>query len=156
MARTNTKAVAKKRATKRKVVKKKLPVLTFYKVVRNGGLSPYATDRNGNYFEYKMPVGGKPGRWMTTKGSLDPCANGFHVCREYDIHYWCGPEAREIYVAEVRGDRIDSDRKIVFRDMRLVKLVGICTPSLYDKARYDQRGFLKKAETILKRRKTKQ
>ena len=68
-----------------------------------------------------------PGEWMpAVEGELEPCANGYHLCRASDLVNWLGPA---IWVAEYRGERIDCDApqtsrtetKVVVRQARIVR-----------------------------------
>ena len=60
-----------------------------------------------------------PGEWMPViEGELEPCVNGYHLCREQDLIYWLGPA---IFEAEYRGEAIESDTKIVVREARLLR-----------------------------------
>jgi hypothetical protein len=73
---------------------------------------------NGGDSEWHKPRG-RPGKWMPPiEGGLFPCANGYHLCRKHDLVEWVGPT---IWLAEYKGDRINSDNKIVVRQARLVR-----------------------------------
>jgi len=80
---------------------------TYYKV-----LNP---DRGTIYGRGQWPM---PGEWLEAEGELIPCENGLHLCRKNDLIHWLGPE---IWTAEYKGERVDSDNKIVVRKSRLIK-----------------------------------
>lgn len=63
------------------------------------------------------------GEWMpAVKGDLVLRRNGYHLCRDGDLVQWLRPE---LYIAECRGERTDSDDKIVVREARLVRRVEV-------------------------------
>jgi len=74
---------------------------------------------HGGHGQWSLPHDGEPGDWMPEiNGELEPCKNGYHLCRESDLVRWLGPA---IYEAEYRGDRVDADDKIVVREARLIR-----------------------------------
>jgi hypothetical protein len=76
---------------------------------------------NGGNGKWFLPHGSRPGKWMPPiSGKLEPCANGYHLCRLTDLLQWNGPA---LWVAEARGERVDDDDKIVVREARLVARV---------------------------------
>lgn len=88
----------------------------LYKVLGPGGFSPIAG------FEWNRPRG-HPGKWMPpVRGRLVACKNGYHLCRKEDLVHWLWPH-RTLFTAEYRGERVDSDQKIVVREARLLKRV---------------------------------
>jgi hypothetical protein len=86
----------------------------LFKVLDDGG-----TCFHGGHGQWSLPHNGDPGNWMPAiEGELEPCANGYHLCRESDLIHWLGPA---IYEAEHRGDWVDADDKIVVREARLLR-----------------------------------
>jgi hypothetical protein len=72
---------------------------------------------------WHLPKNGKPGRWMPViKGDLEPCVNGYHLCRPADLIHWIGPA---VFEAEYDGKRVDVDdqaeTKVVVRRARLIR-----------------------------------
>ena len=65
-----------------------------------------------------------PGEWMpAVEGELEPCANGYHLCRAGDLINWLG---ETIWEAEYQGERIVVDKptdksKVVVRQARILK-----------------------------------
>jgi hypothetical protein len=89
---------------------------TLYKVLGEHGESV-----NSGTAKWSLPHDGIPGDWMPkVKGTLVPCRNGYHLCREQDLIKWLGPT---IYEAEYRGARKDDTDKIVVRQARLIRKV---------------------------------
>jgi len=71
--------------------------------------------------EWSLPHDGKPGKWMPKIiGELIPCENGYHLCRKSDVLEWIDAE---IYEAEYRGKIIESDSKVVVRQVRLLRKI---------------------------------
>ena len=90
--------------------------MKFYKVLGKGG-----KPCNGGIGEWSLPKNGKPGEWMPMiAGELSPCENGYHLCRFENLLSWLN---EEIYEAEGRGDKIECDDKIVFRQARLIRKI---------------------------------
>ena len=89
----------------------------YYKFVHQSGGSL----SRGTGF-WSMPQDGQPGEWREVSGRLVVCRNGLHVCREQDISSWlaCGL----LCEAEVTGDQIVHDDKVVVRRARLTRVVG--------------------------------
>ena len=56
--------------------------------------------------------------WMPPITDIKLCERGYHLCREGDLVNWLGPE---IWEATWRGDRVDSNDKIVVSEARLVR-----------------------------------
>ncbi len=81
-------------------------------------LDKNARSCNGGRGEWHKPRG-RPGKWMPPiEGDLEPCANGYHLCRRDDLLDWLGPT---IWLAEYKGDRVNDDDKIVVRQARLIR-----------------------------------
>ena len=60
-----------------------------------------------------------PGEWMPAiEGELIPCENGYHLCRRQDLLLWLG---KVIWEAEVDGDVVEADDKIVARSARIMR-----------------------------------
>jgi hypothetical protein len=61
------------------------------------------------------------GKWMPPiEGELEPCRNGYHLCRREHLVAWLGPV---IWRATYRGELIDDGDKVVVREARLVSRV---------------------------------
>ena len=87
----------------------------LYKVL---GLDGSARIGKGKWL---LPRGSRPGEWMPPiEGELVACKCGYHLCRRADLIHWIGPA---IYEAEYRGERIETDDKIVVREARLVRTI---------------------------------
>ena len=100
--------------------------IIYYKVL-DGETSTYQRH------EWSLPANGKLGAWMPAiTGPLVECRNGYHLCHgAAQVIHWLGPE---IYGAEVRGDILSCDTKIVVREVRLVSKVETwneCTARLF-------------------------
>jgi len=83
--------------------------MTYYKILND--------DMTSIYGKGKWILG----EWMPEiEGDLVACKNGYHLCRREDLVHWLGPR---IFEAEYRGDRVDSDNKIVVREVRIIREV---------------------------------
>jgi hypothetical protein len=71
-------------------------------------------------FRWPLPENGRPGAWIETRGVLEPCRSGAHVCRASDLPYWI---AEELWETETDGDHVDGIDCQVFRRARLVREV---------------------------------
>ena len=81
-------------------------------------LSTDGSPRNGGSGKWFLPKGDRPGKWMPEiKGDLEPCRNGYHLCREGDLLQWLGTT---IYEVEHKGEIVESDDKVVVRKARLI------------------------------------
>ena len=58
----------------------------------------------------------EPGVWYTVTGDLEPCKNGLHLCRAQDLLEWL---REEVWHAEVRGQQIAAENKVVVRSARI-------------------------------------
>lgn len=93
----------------------------LYKWVRPDGRA-----MNGGVGYWFLPrEDGRPGQWMPhLTGRLYPCEYGYHLCREQDILTWMkSPGA--LYEAETKYARVSDANKIVVREARLTRLVGL-------------------------------
>lgn len=79
----------------------------FYKVLSEGRKSCYGGEMTW-----------EPGLWYEISGELVPCKNGFHLCKDEDLLDWLG---EEVWEAEVEGEIIDHDNKVVVRKARITK-----------------------------------
>ncbi len=67
--------------------------------------------------QWHLPHGRLPAEWMPViKELLKPCQNGYHLARKEHLIEWIGPT---LFVAEYRGDPVESDFKIVVPEARL-------------------------------------
>jgi len=92
--------------------------MTMFKVLGKDGLCVYGT---GSWsLPTQTPDGTwTPGEWMPpVPGPLVVCRNGYHLCTTGQLTEWLN---EEIYEAEYRGERLDSDNKIVVRESRLLR-----------------------------------
>lgn len=92
----------------------------LYKVLNEDGSTHHHLG-----FQWDLPHDGQPGAWTPEiKGRLEPCANGYHLCRLSDLVNWVGPA---IFTAEYRGERIDEntrgESKVVVSQARLLARV---------------------------------
>lgn len=63
----------------------------------------------------------KPGRWMPKiKGELEPCENGYHICRPQDLIEWLD---EVIFEVEYDGEIVEDNDKCVVRKARLLRKV---------------------------------
>jgi hypothetical protein len=86
----------------------------YYKFLNEDGSAVYG------YGTWSLPNGDTPGDWMPHVEELISCKSGYHLCRTEDLVIWLGPR---LFVAEVRGDVVESDDKIVCHQARLIKEV---------------------------------
>jgi hypothetical protein len=86
----------------------------YYKFLNEDGSAVYG------YGTWSLPNGDTPGDWMPHVEELISCKSGYHLCRTEDLVIWMGPR---LFVAEVRGDVVESDDKIVCHQARLIKEV---------------------------------
>ena len=93
--------------------------MKLYKVLDKNGRSC-----NGGYATWYLPSkseGGtwEAGEWMEEiEGELEPCVNGYHLCREQDLIDWLDAT---IYEAEHEGELVASNDKVVVGRCRLTK-----------------------------------
>jgi len=92
----------------------------LYKVLGVGGKCC-----NGGHGKWHLPKGNRPGKWMPAiDGELEPCDNGYHLCRKKHLVEWLNAE---IYEAEYRGEILRASNKVVVREARLVRRVETWT-----------------------------
>lgn len=92
----------------------------YYKILTDDGKSC-----NGGNMQWSLPTKDDgtwtPGDWMPDiEGELEPCENGYHLCRPQDLVHWLN---EAIFEAEYEGEIIESDDKIVVRRARLLRRV---------------------------------
>ncbi len=84
-------------------------------------LSEDGSAYHGGSGKWALPTTRKPGAWMPTiEGTIEPCHNGYHLCRlppKLDMLSWCAPA---LFVAEYRGTTAADDDKIAVREARLL------------------------------------
>ena len=88
----------------------------YWKVLDANGRSCH-----GGSFRWSLPTwdarkGWVPGEWTPPITNLEPCARGYHVCRDEDLLVWLGPR---IYACEVRGTIIEAENKVAVTSVRL-------------------------------------
>jgi len=89
--------------------------MKYYKILHDG------RSCHGGELKWSLPHDGKPGKWMPKiEGELIPCENGYHLCRKSDVLEWLDAE---IYEAEHRGEVVESDSKVVVRQVRLLRKI---------------------------------
>jgi hypothetical protein len=86
----------------------------YYKFLNEDGSAIYGSGK------WSLPKDDQPGNWMPHVEELISCKSGYHLCRTEDLVIWMGPR---LFVAEVRGDVVESDDKIVCHQARLIKEV---------------------------------
>ena len=95
--------------------------MKYYKVLQaDGGC---ANGGNGTWFLPTKRKDGtwKPGKWMPRiKGKLEPCMNGYHICRPQDLVHWLD---EAIFEVEYKGKIIKDDDKCVVREARLLRRI---------------------------------
>ena len=93
--------------------------MKYYKVLKADGSC--ANGGNGFWFLPTKKKDGtwKPGKWMPrVKGKLEPCENGYHICRPKDLVHWLD---EAIFEVEYKGKIIKDDDKCVVREARLLR-----------------------------------
>ena len=99
--------------------------MKYYKVLKedgrccNGGTGKW-------YLPEKLADGTwKPGKWMPKiEGDLEPCENGYHICRPDDLVYWLD---EAIFEVKCSGEIVKSEDKCVVRRARLLRRVETWT-----------------------------
>lgn len=90
-----------------------MPTETLFKCINPNGFP-----LPGEFRRWNLPKNGNPGLWMPRiVGKLNPGENGYYLCRIQRLVEWLSPE---IYLAEYRGERIDTHDNIVVREARLI------------------------------------
>ena len=93
--------------------------MKLYKVLDKNGRSC-----NGGHATWYLPSKSKDGTWEAgewmeeIEGELEPCVNGYHLCREQDLIDWLDAT---IYEAEHEGELVASNDKVAVRKCRLTK-----------------------------------
>jgi len=59
-----------------------------------------------------------PGTWVETRGVIEPCVRGAHLCRVHDLPYWLHDELWEL---EHAGEQVEGVDCLVVRSARLVR-----------------------------------
>jgi hypothetical protein len=85
----------------------------LYKVLKDG------KSFHGGSQEWPQPKDGKPGKWLTYDGELDPCKRGFHLTTKPAVWFATGAQVFEV---ETKGQLIPcNDDKVVVGQVRLVR-----------------------------------
>ena len=97
--------------------------MTYYKSLSADGCSC-----NGGHSKWSLPSlqpdgTYKPGCWMPRIENIVPCERGYHVFERKDIMQWLNAT---LYEAEVRGETIDHEDKIVAESCRLLRPIPGC------------------------------
>lgn len=98
--------------------------MTLYKVLDYDGSArmgrgswPLPVKRYSMWAESRVDA--FPGEWMEVEGELVPCINGLHLAEgEEQLLQWLGPR---IFEATFKGERVDSEAKVVVRRARLLR-----------------------------------
>jgi hypothetical protein len=92
----------------------KIPLL---KVLNKNGESVH-----GGRMKWSLPTKNKPGEWTEVKGTIELCRTGLHLTEVKDVdQWWSENNGYRLFLAEVEGPALVSDRKVVVRKCRLVK-----------------------------------
>ncbi len=70
---------------------------------------------------WSLPIGTRPGKWMPKIDRLVMCESGYHVCTIDQLPMWIAPA---IYVVEVRGEKVEDNKKSAWQQARLVRRLG--------------------------------
>jgi len=89
---------------------------TLFKVTGSGATACHG----GTGQWYKPHSKNRPGKWMPPIKDIYPCYRGYHICQGKDVLEWFG---KELYEAEIRGEQIKDDNKIVAEQARLVRRI---------------------------------
>ena len=95
--------------------------MKYYKVLKNDGSC--VNGGSGKWYLPKKQKDGtwKPGKWMPKiDGRLEPCENGYHICRPSDLIHWLD---EAIFEVEYDGEIVEDDEKCVVRKARLLRRV---------------------------------
>ena len=93
--------------------------MKYYKVLKSDGSCV-----NGGKGKWHLPKKKKdgtwtPGKWMPEiEGELEPCENGYHICRPADLVHWLD---EAIFEVEYQGEIVEDDNKCVIRKARLLR-----------------------------------
>lgn len=80
---------------------------------------------------HKDPETGEwiPGEWMPAiEGPLEPCRNGYHLCRAGHLVFWLGPTIYEAEIHPEDSEVVEVSDKIVVRRARLLRQMEKWTP----------------------------
>ena len=95
--------------------------MKYYKVLKNNGKC--CNGGSGKWYLPKKLKDGtwKPGKWMPEiEGELEPCENGYHVCRPQDLVHWLG---EAIFEVQYEGEIVEDDYKCVVGKARLLRKI---------------------------------
>jgi len=87
---------------------------TYYKFLRDDGRSPCAG------YNWPLPSGKRPGKWVSVEGKLEECRNGIHACTAANLIEWIDVR---LYVIEFAGEVYTAGQKVYGRKARLVSRV---------------------------------
>ena len=90
--------------------------MTYYKLLNSDG----TPSNGGSGVSYYLPDGDKPGKWMPKIEDIALCSRGYHVVDFEHLLDWRGMLLCE---AEIRGDNIRDNSKIVAQQIRLLHVV---------------------------------
>ena len=93
--------------------------MKYYKVLKSDGSC--VNGGTGRWYLPKKKKDGTwtPGKWMPEiEGKLEPCANGYHICRPTDLIHWLD---EAIFEVEYDGEIVEDDNKCVVRKARLLR-----------------------------------
>ena len=88
---------------------------------------PKGEPLNGGSGNWSLPVGKKPGKWMTKIDNVKACRAGYHLVEAVGIVEWLprAPQTGLLWQAEGRGTKDKEGTKTAFAQARLVKLIGV-------------------------------
>jgi len=95
--------------------------MKFYKVLKADG-----SCCNGGKGSWYLPTKKKDGSWKSgkwmpkVKGELEPCMNGYHICRPTDLIHWLD---EAIFEVEYKGKLVKDSDKCVVREARLLRKI---------------------------------
>ena len=95
--------------------------MKYYKVLKADG-----SCANGGSGEWFLPTKKKDGTWELgkwmprVKGKLEPCMNGYHICRPQDLAHWLD---EAIFEVEYKGRIVKDNDKCVVREARLLRRI---------------------------------
>ena len=93
--------------------------MTLYKTLDANGRSCYGGNTRWSLPTRNADGTWTPGEWMPAiVGELVACENGYHLADDAQVLEWLN---ERLFVAEIRGERIDVDNKAVVREVRLVR-----------------------------------
>ena len=94
----------------------------LYKVLLPGGKPAH-----GGSGKWHLPVGRKPGKWMSDVKDPVCCERGYHLVTAIQLLAWLDREGLEVWEAEGAGAHTEQEDKSAWERARLVQKVGVWT-----------------------------